>query len=546
MDVTVNPSAQALTCSLPARTISATKAVIQDAFTNTNNTSLDAHSGGGFSWTEYLGTDQDWKISSNQIMAVYGKTSGQRSTARAESNLSGSDMYAQLKIGTFGTNDYKSNLIGVAVRFASDANTCYWAAVGGIGGAPVAKGFRVGKMVAGTMTVFATVNYAYSAGDILKLTVEGNTLTVYINGVQQWQDTDTSITTGVRAGLSSYLDHWATSALGDDFEAGDLGGGGTSVTVNASAQTATLSAPAPTINTGTGMTVNADVQTITSEYPLPTLLISADTVDVTVNAGVQTATFSQPATTVSAQRNVSISASVQSALFSVINPIVTAIRNVTVTIGVLTSTFTAPAPAISTVWNVAISPPVQTMTASLPSPNINTTKSISVSPEAQTGTFSVPSPSVFVAGGITINAGVQTLTTTIPQPTTAAQRNILSSVPTETATFSLISPIVTASKNSSVSPNVQTLTASLPAPTITAQRNIAAGLTAQALIFSLLTPEIVAEITGNCFIYPSSQTASFLTHKPSVVTQEIAYERIFLVNSGRFAIKLKGNKYFQI
>lgn len=144
-------------------------AIIQDAFTDTTNTSLDAHSGGGFSWTEYLGTLQDFKISSNQLQGLPGTTAGQKSMARAESDLSGSDMYGKITIGAMTLSSYKSNQVGPALRFDSGANTAYWACLGANGGSPVTKGFRVGKVVAGTYTILATVTYNFTTGDVFKL-----------------------------------------------------------------------------------------------------------------------------------------------------------------------------------------------------------------------------------------------------------------------------------------------------------------------------------------------------------------------------------------
>jgi len=175
---------------------------ITDDFTDPNGTSLDAHTGDqGFSWTEVAA---NWTINSN---AVAGSTLG---SARAESDLSSSDMYSQVKVVTRG-----SVPCGAAARFASGAETFYTAASSQYNG-------YLFKVVAGARTELWRGAGSVQNGDTVKCDIQGSTLKHYVNGVEKHSLSDSSISSGTRAGLFVF----SSVLVLDNFEAADYGGDG--------------------------------------------------------------------------------------------------------------------------------------------------------------------------------------------------------------------------------------------------------------------------------------------------------------------------------
>ena len=105
--------------------------------------------------------------------------------------------------------------VGVSVRVASGARTYYRCVVNAAGSGNV----EIAKSVAGTYTFLARTTSAFVSGDVLRLEVNGTTLTAYKNGVSILTIGDSSVTTG-KPGLaySSVL----TAASVDDWSGGNL------------------------------------------------------------------------------------------------------------------------------------------------------------------------------------------------------------------------------------------------------------------------------------------------------------------------------------
>lgn len=150
----------------------------------------------GWSWTEVSG---DIDIVSNEAK---GLANG--SGARAESDLSSDNHYAQQ------TAVIVSNGAGPAVRFASGADTQYFWLCDG------SSPNRLFRRETGSNTQIGGAGNATS-GQVVKLSVSGSTLEMFIAGSSVGTQTDTVITGNTRCGMHSELndriDDWSASDL---------------------------------------------------------------------------------------------------------------------------------------------------------------------------------------------------------------------------------------------------------------------------------------------------------------------------------------------
>lgn len=185
------------------------RTTIADSFNRADSASLGSSSE-GWSWAE---TQSNTDIVSNKAQA---RSTGVHS-ARAESDLSSDDHYAQCVATHSGAS---SNKCGVAVRFASGANTYYKYQA-----RPAAASVQheIIKVVTGTETsLFTQTGNAFSSGDTIKLEVDSaNLLQGYVNGVSRVSGTDSSISGNLRTGLAGE-ENVADRIQWDDFQAADL------------------------------------------------------------------------------------------------------------------------------------------------------------------------------------------------------------------------------------------------------------------------------------------------------------------------------------
>ena len=153
-------------------------------------------------WTEVSGT---WSVVSNQCVGYSG-------SARAEADVSSSDMHALADL--HAVSSYQQS--GPAARFSSSAETYYTARFRNN-----THAVYVYKVVSGSATLLDSQgSIVDSFPDELKLTVDGSDLDADWNGVNKVSTTDSSITTGTRGGISAT----SGSHTCDDWEAEDLGG----------------------------------------------------------------------------------------------------------------------------------------------------------------------------------------------------------------------------------------------------------------------------------------------------------------------------------
>ena len=192
---------------------------ITESFPGTSDTF-----GGDLSWTE---VDGDWdNVSDEGALYTIGiAPSGGAADARADSDLSSADHYAQVALTALehlAANHY--TVAGAASRFSASAETFYTMEVYDPGGEG-SKARRMEKVVAGTETVIAGPHdMSFSLPITLKSQANGTAIKGFIGAVEYYSITDSSISGNLRAGLFGFLDDQGTNngLKLDNFEAADL------------------------------------------------------------------------------------------------------------------------------------------------------------------------------------------------------------------------------------------------------------------------------------------------------------------------------------
>jgi len=187
-----------------------------DSFTDSNGTQLTAHSS---DWTLNSG---DFDIQSNACAPDAGGELG----AHWNADVFDDDQYAEGEIKAVAAN----RAIGVACRCATNASENYY------GWYSTSSNSYVFKVVADSWTSLGSGS-AFSASDVIRLEVSGTTLTPMVGGVEEdppGAQTDATFESG-SAGVSGYND--SVDARIDDWEGGDLGGGGVDVSLDTLALT---------------------------------------------------------------------------------------------------------------------------------------------------------------------------------------------------------------------------------------------------------------------------------------------------------------------
>lgn len=183
-----------------------------DAFTAASDAALQTYSA---NWTISAGAFQ--VLAASDVVCPY--SNGVESGAFWNADAFAANQYAQ---GALTGIVDSGSAIGVAVRCTAGGNyygLYYGAGAGG--------GLYLFKMVGGAWIEIASATVGiWSVGDVIRLEVEGTTLTPKRNGVliaAIGTKTDSSLSSGA-AGLSGY-DALSECNL-DNWEGGNLGGGG--------------------------------------------------------------------------------------------------------------------------------------------------------------------------------------------------------------------------------------------------------------------------------------------------------------------------------
>lgn len=172
---------------------------VSDSFTRANETPIASP------WVQCHGSANGFNLASNRIDRV--GTAGD-SSCIYNSALSGSNGYAQLDQVTGGTQ------MGPCFRWESTSVAT------GYGLTP-ASTCVIAKWVSGTRTSLATLTSGGAVG-LFKITANGSSLEAFKDGVSIGTHTDTSISSGLYAGVTAN----SLSGLGDNFYAEDSGSSG--------------------------------------------------------------------------------------------------------------------------------------------------------------------------------------------------------------------------------------------------------------------------------------------------------------------------------
>lgn len=171
----------------------------------------------GASWAETPGTG--WTVLSNQADLDGSGTTYEY--ARYESDLSGSDHYAQVKVAAADDPGWG----GACVRFNSANQECY---LGHFGFNARTEAYLFSVNSSGTRTqIGSTVTgLSYSWPQTIKTQANGSTITFYIGTDTIYTETNSAISGNTRGGMNGRGSPDENVAL-DDWTASDLAAGGT-------------------------------------------------------------------------------------------------------------------------------------------------------------------------------------------------------------------------------------------------------------------------------------------------------------------------------
>jgi hypothetical protein len=199
-----------------------------DTFTDTDGTLLQNHtSDSGHSWSRVVGS-VNFEIRNNRVQTLTSP-SKVRNVYVVSATPPSTNYYVQAVVG--GTDNSSSgDIVGVVARKQAGADTYY--ALQLVGGADGSRFLELAKYVSGTKTQLSTYSFDWSTNTnyTLKLVVDGNSLTGYLDGVQRVSATDSSITSAGQAGIVAsnssssglyrYVDNFGAGLLNDVFPQG--------------------------------------------------------------------------------------------------------------------------------------------------------------------------------------------------------------------------------------------------------------------------------------------------------------------------------------
>jgi hypothetical protein len=168
---------------------------LTDAFNRANNTTSLGNTAVGHPWTAAKGV---WGINSNRAYTVSGSSGDQFAVVNSLANG-----FVQAKITTLGS------WVGLVFRYQDTSN--YWKVSADLGN----NRWTVARVVGGTQGGYQYINQAPAAGNTVKVSTSGSTITVFINGVQKAQFTDSALQSATKTGLLGHSSGLA--ARFDDF-----------------------------------------------------------------------------------------------------------------------------------------------------------------------------------------------------------------------------------------------------------------------------------------------------------------------------------------
>ena len=189
-------------------------------------------SGQDNAWTEV--TD-DLTVATDGIHQT-GNPDTTEAWGRCDVDLAGADQDGKVEATDMVRAGGANPELGVTVRYAAAADTCYFATL-----RDASSDFiRLYQRITGSNTQLASAGITLSIPDQDKVSINGSTLKSFFNTVEQSSVTDTAITGNTRVGVFSYRsDNSSVRATSDDGEWNDLGAGAKRRRVGAGAGWAT-------------------------------------------------------------------------------------------------------------------------------------------------------------------------------------------------------------------------------------------------------------------------------------------------------------------
>lgn len=147
-------------------------------------------------WTETTGTG--WQILSNAATVANASTG----VARADHDLATVDMETTATLSELTRSTASSVFVGVLGRKDSSTTRTYYHHVGVKNNVP-SEYWELGYYVSGTGTVLDTLTQTINVGDVVKVRLNGSTISGLVNDiVVTGPVTDTTITSNTRAGIT--------------------------------------------------------------------------------------------------------------------------------------------------------------------------------------------------------------------------------------------------------------------------------------------------------------------------------------------------------
>lgn len=346
----------------------------------------------GSAWNAATG----WDVSSNQAKPNAANFTRETAYLEASSSVGSS----QLTVATTGNS-------GGPLMRASDANhfiVCY------VAGNTLAN---YKKTAANTYTqIGSTYTGTINAGDVIKLDIDSsNAIRAYQNGtLRVGPNTDSTYSTNTGAGFECYSN--VTTVRFDDWSYTDAaGGGGVSVTPDASALT--LASFAPTVARTANVAVAPGLAALTLATFAPTL---ARTANVSIVPGVAALTLNSFAPTVAQTTNASLTPGVAAMTLATFAPTVAQGSASTLIPGAAALSLAAFAPTLARTTNASLAPGVASIAVATFAPTVQRTTGLTLTPAPAALVVQAFAPTLAQSGSVNLSPAAAALVLQIHAP----------------------------------------------------------------------------------------------------------------------------------
>lgn len=234
-----------------------------ESFTGSDSASLAA-ADVDLSWSDVV---PGWSVTSGQAAVA---SADAVTYARAESDVGGSDMFAEVTLVARAEGSDTAQA-AVLARYSSTENTCYMLCRG----LDTPSDIALRRTVGGGRATLVVATVTLALPEVLRLEVEGTALRGYINGALVVSTTDSAITSGQRGGIYGYRPSGGAVVV-DDFATGLL--------TDFPSTSGQLSAALPALSASLAATAT-DPADLTGSVPIPTASMAGTVTDQAVAAG---------------------------------------------------------------------------------------------------------------------------------------------------------------------------------------------------------------------------------------------------------------------